>query len=75
MFSTSSSKIQDGGHVVKRLLPWQQILIRTLFLLWKVKNKSKATCMPKLDLLSAAVWKIYGGPNDHPPPPWVNLLQ
>ena len=27
---------QDGGHVVKRLLPWQQFLIKTLLLLWKV---------------------------------------
>ena len=24
--------------------------------------------MPKLYLLSPAVWKIYGGPNDPPPP-------
>ena len=36
-----------------------------------------ATCMPKLDLLCATVWKIYGGgvQTTPPPPPWVNLLQ
>ena len=27
----------------------------------KSKMAAKATSMPKLDLLSAAVWKIYGG--------------
>ena len=27
-----------GGHVLKRLLPCQQFLIKTLILLWKVKS-------------------------------------
>ena len=44
----------------------------------KTKMAAKAACMSKFDLLSAAVWKIYGGgggPNDPPSPLWVNLLQ
>ena len=30
--------------------------------------------MPKLDFLSAAVWKIHGGGGPNDPPPWVNLV-
>ena len=42
---------QDGGHVVKRLLPWQQFFF---------KAHPKLLVYQKLALLSAAVWKIYG---------------
>ena len=49
MFCTNSSKICCS------------FVKNKIFEKSKMAAKTKATSMPKLDLLSAAVWKIYGG--------------
>ena len=46
---------------MKRLLPWQPFLIKTYFLLWKVKNLSKAVPYQSLIFYLQPFGKSIGG--------------
>ena len=68
MFSTNSGKI-CCSFAQNKIFEKSKMAAKMADMLWKR--------LLKFDILSTAVWKIYGGgggPND-PPPPWVNLSQ
>ena len=50
---------QDGGHVVKRLLPWQQFFF---------KSSSKAACIPKgISFICSRLENLWGVQMTPPP--------